>query len=61
MGKRLERMWHKIEKHLRQNLEEDGHRDTRKTKIEIVEEEMVGREEDRADTKSTIFEGWMTF
>lgn len=57
MGKRLERMWHKIEKHLRQNLEADGHRDTRKTKIEIAEEEMVEREEDRADTKSTIFEG----
>jgi hypothetical protein len=50
-------MWHKIEKHLRQNLEEDGHRDTRETKIEMVEEEMVEREEDRADTKSTIFEG----
>ena len=62
MEKRLERMCHKIEKHLRENLEEqDGHRDTRETKIEIAEEETVEREEDRAETKSMIFEGWGTF
>jgi hypothetical protein len=51
-------MWHKIEKPLRENSEEqDGHRDTRETKIEITEEETVEREEDRADAKSRIIEG----